>query len=154
MPLLAIAGQRTGIDRIGLAQGAKRADEGLDLAGIGAVRLPAGIGQGAEQSGFMAAGRFADHQTVRIKCRSERGKRFRVIGNAHNTAAVEGNDAVLAHIAADAAGRSGGQIAHQGLSSSGLRLSAGVKERPWQLSKRQGKRTAGHYDGGRYSPIA
>lgn len=151
VPLLAVAGQCPGIDRIALAERAERADEGFDLAGIGSVGCSAGLDQGSEKGGLMAAGRFADHQAVRIERASELGQRFRIIGDIHGAAraAVERSNTMLADIAADKAGRGGGQIAHHGLSSSGLRLSAGVNERPWQLSKRQGKQTAGHDDGGR-----
>jgi hypothetical protein len=59
MSLLTVAGEPPGVDAVGLAQAAERADEGLELAGIGAVCGDTGIGGGQEQGSLVAAGGLA-----------------------------------------------------------------------------------------------
>jgi len=58
MALLAVAGERLGIDRVGLAEDAEGADERLDLAGVGAVRGATGLDPSARAS-VRAATRIA-----------------------------------------------------------------------------------------------
>ena len=60
--LLAIAGEPSGIDAVGFAERAARADEGLDRAGIGTMRRHPRHSGGHEQGGLIATGRLADHQ--------------------------------------------------------------------------------------------
>ncbi len=62
--LLGVAGERTGIEGVALAQGAERADECLDLAGVGTVGRDAGDEQGGEQRVLVAAGGLADDEAA------------------------------------------------------------------------------------------
>lgn len=65
MTLDAVAGERFGVERVALAERAEGADEGLDLAGIGAMGRAAGCQQRREQGVLVAAGGLADGQAVR-----------------------------------------------------------------------------------------
>src|SRR6185437_13657516 len=114
MPILAIAGKGAGIDRVVLAQGSERTDVSLHLAGIGAMGGAAGRIDRVEQRGLVAAGRFADHQRVRLETGSEGSKYRRLVGEAGDCSAtaVEDNDLLLADIAADERGRQGGDGCH------------------------------------------
>jgi hypothetical protein len=63
----AVTGERTGVDRIGFAERAERANEGFDLAGIGTMGGAPGAHERVEQGGFVTPGRFADDEAGRIE---------------------------------------------------------------------------------------
>jgi len=71
MALGAIPRQGCGIDRVGFSQCAERADEGFDLARVGAVRGNLGGKHGRQQLGLVAAGRFADDEAGGVQSAGE-----------------------------------------------------------------------------------
>jgi hypothetical protein len=108
--LLAVAGEPPGVDAVGLAEASERANEGLDLAGISAVRRHARRSGGCEQGGLVAAGGLADHEAVRGQALGEGAKSFGVVGELGGASGrhVENGYGLLADIAADDAGQDGG----------------------------------------------
>jgi hypothetical protein len=67
----AVSGERVCIDGVGFAERPKRADEGLDLAGVGSVGRDAGSEQGGQQIAFIAARGLADDEAGRVERGSE-----------------------------------------------------------------------------------
>ncbi len=128
MPLAPVAGERPRVDRVGLAEDAERADEGLDLAGVGAVGRDAGREQGGQKIALVAAGGLADDEAGRIKRGGELGQGLRLVGDRARSAMgfVEHDDAGLADIATDATREGRGGQGHLRLSFVGLGLSAGI----------------------------
>ncbi|RIA78672.1 hypothetical protein C1645_746431, partial [Glomus cerebriforme] len=103
---LGVVGERASIEGVALGQGAERADEGLDLAGVG----PVGGASGREQSGqkgvLVTAGGLAHDQAGRVEAGREGGEAVGLVGQGPEAgiAAVEHHDAGLANIAAEEAG--------------------------------------------------
>ena len=158
VPLAPVAGQRPGIDGIGLGERSEGADEGLDLAGVGPMGRDAGCGKG-DEAGLMAAGGLADDQTAVIERAGKAGQCVRPVVDDADAAvgAVEDDDPALADVAAEHAGgsRSGGACGHDGVSCVGLGLSAGVLPRgPVNSSSVHMKRAGNHDDGGRQTLFA
>ncbi len=118
VPLAAVVRQRPGIDGVGLAERAEGADEGLGLAGIGAMRGAAGTGQRIEQERLVPACRLADHQRAGIERGGEVGQGGAGVANPRDALcpAVEDDDLGLADIAADEAGGNGSGRVHGRLS--------------------------------------
>ena len=78
--VLAVSGEGFGVDGVGFAERSKRADEGLDLAGVGSVGRNAVGEQGGQQIAFIAARGLADDEAGRVEpaAKSERpGARWR-----------------------------------------------------------------------------
>ena len=65
--LLGVSGQRPGVDGVGFAERSERADEGLDLAGVGAVSRDACGDEGGQEIALIAAGRLADYEAGRVE---------------------------------------------------------------------------------------
>ncbi|MCU0838296.1 MAG: hypothetical protein MUE49_06180 [Rhodospirillales bacterium] len=99
---LTVAGEAAGIDRVGFAEPAERADKRLDLAGIGAVRGHARQGGGGEQGALVAAGGLADDEAFLRQGFDKGGQHGRIVGKLGSPAAqrIEHGDAGFADITA------------------------------------------------------
>lgn len=143
MALLCVAGQRPGIEAVAFAQGPERADEGLDLARVGTVGGASGGQQGGQERVLVAAGRLADDEAGAIQAGGEGGERLGCVGQGVGAAvaAVAGDDAGLADVAADEAGWGvqGDGLGHGSYPDAAcdcLRASCRLAEGPRQLIKR------------------
>ena len=162
MTLLAVAGEALGVDGVGLGDAAERADEGLDLAGVGPVGGNTGLGGGDQQVSFVAAGGFADHQAVAVELLDEGGERLGLVGDLAGLPGqgVEHDDLGLADVAADDAEHSCVRWRWREcpwapiLEWLGIVCGRRQEPVPSQLCKRQRERMGGRDDGGRVVPIA
>ena len=64
--VLGVSGQRPGVAGVGFAERSERADEGLDLAGVGAVSRDACGDEGGQEIALIAAG-LADYEAGRVE---------------------------------------------------------------------------------------
>jgi hypothetical protein len=127
-----VAGEPSGVQGVGLAMTAQRAQEGADLARIAAMDGQTKGHGGGQQGGFIAAGGFADQQRVAPELAEHAGQDLdgvlhRLGGGSE---AVEDDDAVLADVTAEDA-RTGGVFAQRAVSSFMLVIVCGRRTLRW-----------------------
>jgi hypothetical protein len=118
----AVSGERLGVDGVGFADCAERADEGLDLAGVGAMDGNAGGEQGGKQGALVAAGGLADDETRRLEARGEVRQGLGLVGDRARAAGhgIEDDDRGFADVATDEARNRRGGMGHFRLSFASL----------------------------------
>ena len=111
MALSGGGGERLGIDRVGFAEDAEGADEGLDLAGVGAVGGHAGDEGRGEQRVLVAAGGLAHQEGGGLDAGEEGVEGVAPVGQRGGApvAAVEDDDRGFADIAPEQARWRGGR---------------------------------------------
>ena len=103
--VLGVSGQRPGVDGVGFAERSERADEGFDLAGVGAVSRDACGEQGGQEIALIAAGRLADHEAGRVERGGEVEQSSWLVGDRTRPGigGVEDDDFGFADVAPDEA---------------------------------------------------
>ena len=98
-----VSGQRLGVDGVSLSERSEGADEGFDLARVGAMGGHAGGEQSRQQGQFVSSGRLADAEALGIERVGEIGQRFRFVGQAGEPTggAVVNDNLLLADVATE-----------------------------------------------------